>query len=186
MRGDEFFHRQEAGGVGRLCGLGTLWTAQPDESIDVVRHLDSGEVLATCLGNLDGDREIQAQARYIGERMRRVDGQWGQHRKDLVGEIRGKVTALVLRQVGPGDDENAVLGEFGPYRLAEYPGVLDRDLLRALTNQFQLLTRRQAVGRTHRQAGLVAAFQAGDADHVELVQIGREDRQELGALQDGQ
>ncbi|CPZ37578.1 Possible transcriptional regulator [Mycobacteroides abscessus] len=32
-------------------------------------------MLAACLGNLDGDRQIQAQARYVGERVRGVDGQ---------------------------------------------------------------------------------------------------------------
>ena len=60
------------------------------------------------------------------------------------------------------------------------------DLLGALADAAQLLARRQSVGRAHRQAHLVAAFEARDPHHVELVEIRREDRQELGALQQRQ
>ncbi len=59
-------------------------------------------------------------------------------------------------------------------------------LLSALVDPTQLLTRRQAVGRAHRQAHLIAPFQSRDADHVELVEVRREDRQELRALQQWQ
>ena len=44
----------------------------------------------------------------------------------------------------------------------------------------------KAVGRAHRQAHLVATFQAGDPDHVELVEVRREDREELRPLQQRQ
>ena len=47
----------------------------------------------------------------------------------------------------------------------------------------QLLARGEPVGAAHGQPGLVAALQAGHPDHVELVEVGREDRQELGPLQ---
>ncbi|SIN42208.1 Uncharacterised protein [Mycobacteroides abscessus subsp. abscessus] len=98
-------------------------------------------MLAACLGNLDGDRQIQAQARYVGERVRGVDGQRSEHGEDLVIEIRGKITALVFRQVSPGDHKDPVFCELGAHRLTEYPSMLDRNLLRALTDQFQLFAR---------------------------------------------
>ena len=56
----------------------------------------------------------------------------------------------------------------------------------ALADEGQLLTRRQTVGRADRQSHLVAALEAGDPHHVELVEVGGEDRQELGAFQQGQ
>ena len=49
----------------------------------------------------------------------------------------------------------------------------------------QLLARGQPVGAADGQAGLVAALQPGDPNHVELVEVGGEDRQELGPLQQG-
>ena len=60
------------------------------------------------------------------------------------------------------------------------------DLLGALADAAQLFAGRQSVGRAHRQTHLVATLQAGDPDHVELVEIRREDRQELGPLQQRQ
>ncbi len=60
------------------------------------------------------------------------------------------------------------------------------DLLSALVDAAQLLTRRQAIGRPHRQSHLVAPLQSRDTDHVELVEVGGEDREELRALQQRQ
>ena len=45
------------------------------------------------------------------------------------------------------------------------------------------LTRHHSADRWHRDTRSDAAFQAGDADHIELVQVGREDREELRPLQ---
>ncbi len=56
-------------------------------------------------------------------------------------------------------------------------------LLGAFGDPGELLTRGEPVGGAHPEAGLVAALQPGDPHHVELVQVGREDRQELGPLQ---
>src|SRR5690606_41704749 len=47
----------------------------------------------------------------------------------------------------------------------------------------ELLGKGEAVGAADGQVGLFAAFQPGHANHVELVQIGREDGEELGAFQ---
>ena len=45
------------------------------------------------------------------------------------------------------------------------------------------ITRHDAGRRRHGNARVDSPFQPGDPHHVELVEIGREDRQELGALE---
>ena len=60
------------------------------------------------------------------------------------------------------------------------------DLLGAFADPAQLFARRQTVGGAHRQPHLVAALETGDPHHVELVEVRREDRQELRALQQRQ
>jgi hypothetical protein len=57
------------------------------------------------------------------------------------------------------------------------------DLLGLLADAAQLLAWGQAVRGANRQPHLVAPLQAGDANHVELVEIRGEDRQELRPLQ---
>ena len=57
------------------------------------------------------------------------------------------------------------------------------ELLCPLPDAPQLFARRQPVGGAHRQAHLVAAFQSRDPDHVELVEVGRENGEELRAFQ---
>ena len=48
------------------------------------------------------------------------------------------------------------------------------------------LARQQPAGRPHRDPGRDASFQPGHPHHEELVEVGREDRQELGAFQQRQ
>ena len=60
------------------------------------------------------------------------------------------------------------------------------DLLGLLADLTQLLAWGEAVRGAHRQAHLVTTLQAGDANHVELVEVGGEDRQELRSLQQWQ
>ena len=81
---------------------------------------------------------------------------------------------------------DAFLRERRSHRIEELPGVPGRDPLCLLADAGQLLTWRQTVGRADRQAHLVAALEAGHPDHVELVEVGRENRQKLGALQQRQ
>ncbi len=61
-----------------------------------------------------------------------------------------------------------------------------REFLRARRDERQLFAGREAVGGPDGQSGLVAALEPGDPHHVELVEIGREDREELGALEQRQ
>ena len=84
---DQFLHRQEPHGA--LAVLVACPRArQFDEPVDVVGHLDSGEVLGAVLGLADGDRQVQAQPADERERVGGVDGQRRQHREDLLVEVR--------------------------------------------------------------------------------------------------
>ena len=163
-----------------------LAVVELDEAIDVVGHLDPGEVLSAVVGLAHRDRQVQAQPADERERVSGVDGQRCQDREDLFVEVGGQLVAFGLVQIGPRDDVDAFLGQRRPHRVEEHPGVPGGDLLRLLADAAQLLARGQTVGRAHRQAHLVAALQAGDANHVELVEVGGEDRQELGPLQQRQ
>ena len=101
-------------------------------------------------------------------------------------EVRRQLVALGLIQIGPRDDVDAFGGQRRAHRIEEHPRVAGRDLLGLLADAAQLLTRGQTVGRADRQPHLVAALEAGDPDHVELVEVGGEDRQKLGPLQQRQ
>ena len=178
--GDEFFQGQEPD---RLVVANPL---QLHEPVDVVGHLHAGEVLAAVLGGLDGHGQVQAQTADEGEGVRRVDGQWSEYREHLLVEVLRQLGAVGVGQFGPGDDVDALFGQPGPHGLEEHLGMAQGDLPGAVSDPAQLLAGREPVGRPDRQAHLVAPFQSGDAHHVELVEIGREDRQELGPFEQGQ
>ena len=89
----------------RTIAVGTSARLHADEAVDVVGHLHAGEVLATGVGVLHGHREIQAQAADVGERVRGVDRQRGEHREDLLGEVDRQCPAFV----GPRDPTSAMI-----------------------------------------------------------------------------
>ena len=96
---------------------------------------------------------------------------------------QGLAGALGPVQVGPADDVDALVVQLGSDLLEEHPGVRLGDGLAARGDAGQLLAGGKAVGAADGEPGLVAALQPGDAHHVELVEVRREDREELGPLQ---
>ncbi len=180
--GDEVLGGQE----GRDRAGGVAGAGHAHEPVDVVGHLHAREVLSAGCGILHGDREIEAQPADVGERMGRVDGQRGQDREDLFVEVRRQTRAFLGIEVGPADDRDALVGERRTHGIEEHPGVLVRDLLGAGSDERQLFTGRESVRGPHRQSGFVASFQAGHPDHVELVEVRGEDREELCAFEQWQ
>jgi len=61
-----------------------------------------------------------------------------------------------------------------------------RDSLRLLTDAGELLPRRQAVAERTDNPISVAALETGNPNHVELVQVRGEDREELARSNSGQ
>ena len=155
----------------------------PDQARDVVGHLDPGEPLGAALGVADGHGQVQREAGDVGERVRRVDRQRRQHREHGLGEVGRQRRALAVGQRRPPVDPDALLVQLRAHLVEEDLRVRDGQRLRPRGDAGQLLARGEPVRAAHLQAGLVAALQPGDADHVELVEVAREDRQELGPLQ---
>ena len=178
---DEFFHRQETDG--RHLRIGAV---DSDEPVDVVGHLHPREVLTAVVGGLHRDREVEAQPADERERVGGIHGQRRQNGEDLIVEVLRQGGAIGVGEFVPAHEGDAVAGQRRADRLHEDLGVPGGQLLGAFTDQPQLLARGQPVGRPDRQAHLVAALEAGDPHHVELVEVGGEDGQELGPLQQRQ
>ena len=151
---------------------------QAHEPLDAVRHADERVHRLAVLGasELQGDRETE-----IGnerERMRRIDGERRQQRKDVGEKILFEPGPLRLADVGAVDQHDAGLGKRGaqlePLRLL----VLDQHQ-DGFRDAGELLARGQAFGAHGRDAGTHLRAQAGDAHHEELVEIVRRDRQEF-------
>ena len=103
---DELLEREVAHGVAVAGDV--------DEAREHRRHLEPGELLATRSRIADADGEVQRQARDVGERVGRVDGERHQDREDLTLEVLGQSCALVVLEVLPRDDLDAGLRERGP------------------------------------------------------------------------
>ncbi len=90
---------------------------------------------------------------------------------------------LARLELVPVDERDALRGERRLHVVGEDARVAVHELVRALADRVEHLARRQARGGRDRDARRHAALEAGDADHEELVQVGREDREEPHPLQ---
>ncbi len=150
----------------------------------VVGHLHPGEPLGAALRVAHGDREVEREPRDVGERVRRVDRERGEHREDLVEEVLRQPAALVVGQVPPAQDPDACSASSSGRTWSRNTLACASAMARLRVGDAgQLLARGQPVGAADGEAGLVAPLQPGDPDHVELVEVGGEDRQELRPLQ---
>ena len=113
--------------------------------------------------------------------MGRVDRERREHREDLVVEHLAHGLLLVDVEVAPAQDLDSRLAQ-GRHEVVERLGVLGHQGARAVVDALHQLARRQSAGRLHGDAGGDASLQPGDANHVELVEVAGEDRQELGPL----
>ena len=174
------------GAAGGLVRGVELAAGDLDEARQGVGHLDAGEVLLAAARVAQDDGEVEGQARDVGEGVGRVDRQRGEDRVDLVAEVAGQALLLVGVELVPAQDLHVALGQGRADVLLEEGGLAGGELLGAAGDLGQDLVGVQAGGAHRGDAGLDAAHEPGDAHHVELVQVGGEDRQEPGALQQGQ
>ena len=129
-------------------------------------------------------RQAEAGVGDEGKWMRRVDGQRRQDREHLLGEMLAQEGRL-----GPGDARSGQDHDARPFHLA--PELVPDGLLRPHqaarvgVDQRQLLGGRKAVVRRRGVAFPHQLAQAGDADGVELIEVGGRDRQEAQTLQQG-
>ncbi len=178
VRSDQLFEREEEGNLVRPVDL-----VDSDIPVDIVGDFHPREMLARGVQVLHGDSKIQAQPADVRERMGGVHGERGEDGEDLLGEISGQPYLLGLVQIRPTDDRDAFGGKGGKHCLEKDLGLATCEFLCARRDQCELRPRRQPVGRPYRQPCFCAAFEAGDTNHVELVEIGREDRQELRSFE---
>ncbi len=155
---------------------------QPHEALDAVRHADQRVHRLAVLGarKLQGDREAE-----IGnerERMRRIDRERGQQRKNVGEEIVFEPGLLRLGDVRTVDQHDAGIGErrpqFAPLRLLIFDQ--DRD---GLGNADELLGGRQPFRAFGVDAFAQLRAKAGHAHHEEFVEVIGGDRQEFQPLE---
>ncbi len=173
MRGDQVLDRQE---VVRAA-------AHSDEAVDVAGHLQPRESLGAGLRVTHDDRHVQAEPGDVRERMPRVDGQGSEHREDVVAEVRGQSPLVRLVDLVPVHQPDPVVLQRGQHIAGEAMPQPLHQFLGAHRDPFQLLGDRHPVRARHPQTHLRPAFEPGDAHHVELVEVGGEDRQELHPLE---
>ena len=118
------------------------------------------------------------------KRMRGVDRERRQDREDLIGELVIKPCAVLARQRVGFDHHDAGIGQRG----AQFaPGLLliGDQLGRHGIDARELLGRRQPVVGQRGDTGVDHAFEAGDAHHVEFVEVRRRDGKKAQPLQHG-
>ena len=176
--GDEVLERQE----------GRRPVGRPDghEPGHVVRDLHPGEVGQAGVGIAHHHGQVERQAADVREGVRRVDRQRREHGEDLVAEVLPQAPRVLVGQVLPVHDPDALGLEPGRDVLDEDVGVPLDEVLRPLPDELELLADRQPVGGADGESGLLPALEPGDAHHVELVEVAGEDRQELDALEQRQ
>jgi hypothetical protein len=159
-----------------------LDVGQPDEAVECHRQTQERRhwLAAGLADELQAHRK--AEVRNEGERMRRVDGERCQHWEDRLIELVGKPAPVLHRKRGRANDQDVFLGEI-LLKHGERGLLLHLQIVDFLQDVFELLDRGLAVGRTHREALAHLAFEAGDAHHEELVEVGGRDRQKANTLQ---
>ena len=118
--------------------------------------------------------------------MGRIDGERCQDREDLLLKIVRQVGAFGIGEIRPTDDGNSVLSQSRSNRIQKHQRMPGGELSGAIFKAAKLLARSEPVGGADSQAHLVTTLEAGDPNHVELIEIGGEDRQELGPLKQGE
>ena len=118
--------------------------------------------------------------------MRRVDSERHQDGEDLQREDLVGAVAVGLVEVAPRLDVDAGLVERRLHVLAERDGVAVLQVVRLRAHGGQHVFGRGAHVGGNGEARGDAALEAGDAHHKELVEVAREDREEVGPLEQGE
>ena len=118
--------------------------------------------------------------------MSRVNGQWGQNRKDLFLEIGAQGRLLLFIEVAPANETDALGLQFWLDYFAEYgcvpllkPVSLDAD-------SGEHLLWAQARARGNGKAGCDSTLQASHANHEKLIEIRGKNAQKCNAFEQKQ
>ena len=114
--------------------------------------------------------------------MHRIDGDRRQHGEDVLTEVIVERDAIRLGQLLGADQRDAHVAEPRAHRLVPDAVVLGDQLVRALADGLELLLRRHAVRRHFLDLTEHLRLQARGPHHEELVEVAREDAEELQPL----
>ncbi len=184
--GDELLERNEAHRCERIDVAVDADRLHHDEPGQRLRHLDPSEVLLLRRGVAHDDGEVEREARDVGERVRRVDGERREHREDLPPEVLVEPVLLLLGQAFPVGERDALRLERRDELAAIHAGVAVHQLVRAHRDRLEDLAWGQAGRSRDRDPGRDAALETGHTHHEELVQVRGEDRREPAPLQERQ
>ena len=154
-----------------------------DEAGEQRRHLHPREALVAARRVADGDREVERQVRDVGERVRGVDGERGEHREDRLGEHLLELGAVVVGEVVPVGEADAGVLERGHDLVGEDRGRPADQLVDPVADGAELVDEVEPVGGRGAQAGLELLHQARHPDLEELVEVLAEDGEELRPLE---
>ena len=173
----------EVGGDHLLEGNEPEPVGQRHEPREERRDLDAGEALPARLGVADDDRQVQRQVRDIRKRVRRVDRQRGEDRVHVLLERRLQLAAVGVVEVVPALEADPRLLEPGRDVLGEDRGLTLDEGSHLLADGADRLERVEAVRRPGADARRDLLLQTRDANLEELVEVHREDGQELGPFE---
>ena len=130
----------------------------------------------------DDHREVLAQVRNERERVARVERERREHRADLAREVAGQMFAHLRRPLIALDQRDLLGGEQLP-QLVPHRRLILQHLPRALPHRFELLLGVVAVRRDVFDLLANLLQRRRDANHEELVEVGRGDGEELDPLE---
>ncbi len=185
MVGDEVLERDEPRVVHVGEPVPTRRRVDLEQPRQQRRHLDAGEVLLARLGVDEDDGEVEREPGDVGERVRGVDRQRGEDGEDLVGEQPAQLRALVLGQLVPAEDVDALLLEGRLDLVSVDLGLHVEQLVGDERDLLEDLARLEARRGAHGDARGDPSLEPGDADHEELVEVRGEDREVAAPLEEG-
>ena len=164
VRGDDVLERDEPLGADR------------EERGSIGGTLTRAKCSVPVRGVAHDDGEVEREAGDVGERVRRVDRERGQDREDALGEQLRAAVLLVVVELVPAQDLDALLAEGRKQILPKQAGLSLHELAAAAPDGSSRSRGMQPAGSADRDAGLDAPLEAGHPDHEELVEVGGEDR----------
>jgi hypothetical protein len=142
-------------------------------------------VLGPGVAVAEHDREVEGQPRDVGKGVSGVHGQGGEDRIDPFVEERPEPCDLLRGEVAPPQNLDPRGGEGRKDLVTEGLRMLVDEFVRSLRDAVQAFPRSRPQGVLRGDAGRHPPVQCGHADHQELVQVARADRNEPQALEDG-
>ncbi len=157
-----------------------------EEARQAFGHLHPREALLAALRVAGEHAEAEREPGDVREALAGTDSERRQDREDLAPEPLLERAQLVRVEIGDGGDDDVLLGQCGPQHLLPELRLALGQLEHALADGGERGERRQPVDGADREPGRRLAQEPGDADHEELVQVGRDEAAHLDPLQERQ